>query len=31
VIRWFFRHPMHVQKSADGYLDMLRAGLRVQR
>jgi ubiquinone/menaquinone biosynthesis C-methylase UbiE len=24
VIRWFFRHPMHVQKSADGYLDMLR-------
>jgi ubiquinone/menaquinone biosynthesis C-methylase UbiE len=25
VIRWLFRHPMHVQKSADGYLDMLRA------
>jgi ubiquinone/menaquinone biosynthesis C-methylase UbiE len=25
VIRWFFRHPMHVQKSADGYLQMLRA------
>lgn len=25
VIRWFFRHPMHVQKSAEGYLDMLRA------
>jgi ubiquinone/menaquinone biosynthesis C-methylase UbiE len=25
VIRWFFRHPMHVQKSADEYLDMLRA------
>lgn len=25
VIRWFFRHPMHVQKSADGYLAMLRA------
>lgn len=24
VIRWFFRHPMHVQKSADGYLEMLR-------
>jgi len=24
VIRWFFRHPMHVQKSADEYLDMLR-------
>ncbi len=24
VIRWFFRHPMHVQKSADGYLAMLR-------
>jgi ubiquinone/menaquinone biosynthesis C-methylase UbiE len=24
VIRWFFRHPMHVQKSADGYLQMLR-------
>ncbi|HEY0199068.1 MAG TPA: methyltransferase domain-containing protein [Rhodanobacter sp.] len=24
VIRWFFRHPMHVQKSADGYLTMLR-------
>lgn len=24
VIRWFFRHPMHVQKSAEGYLDMLR-------
>jgi ubiquinone/menaquinone biosynthesis C-methylase UbiE len=23
VIRWFFRHPMHVQKSADGYLQML--------
>ncbi|PMS19113.1 SAM-dependent methyltransferase [Trinickia dabaoshanensis] len=25
VIRCLFRHPMHVQKSADGYLDMLRA------
>jgi ubiquinone/menaquinone biosynthesis C-methylase UbiE len=24
VIRLFFRHPMHVQKSADGYLDMIR-------
>ncbi|WP_206955670.1 class I SAM-dependent methyltransferase [Trinickia acidisoli] len=24
VIRLLFRHPMHVQKSADGYLDMLR-------
>ncbi|MDI6933624.1 methyltransferase domain-containing protein [Serratia sp. Se-PFBMAAmG] len=24
VIRWFFRHPMHVQKSAAGYLQMLR-------
>jgi ubiquinone/menaquinone biosynthesis C-methylase UbiE len=24
VIRWLFRHPMHVQKSADGYLQMLR-------
>jgi ubiquinone/menaquinone biosynthesis C-methylase UbiE len=24
VIRWFFRHPMDVQKSADEYLDMLR-------
>ncbi|MEP6898071.1 MAG: SAM-dependent methyltransferase, partial [Rhodanobacter sp.] len=24
VIRWFFRHPMQVQKSADGYLQMLR-------
>ena len=24
VIRWLFRHPMHVQKTADGYLDMLR-------
>lgn len=24
IIRWFFRHPMHVQKSADGYLQMLR-------
>lgn len=24
VIRWFFRHPMEVQKSAEGYLDMLR-------
>lgn len=23
VIRWFFRHPMHVQKSADDYLAML--------
>ncbi|HEX8590438.1 class I SAM-dependent methyltransferase [Pseudomonas sp.] len=23
VIRWFFRHPMHVQKSAAQYLDML--------
>ncbi|HVW50775.1 MAG TPA: class I SAM-dependent methyltransferase [Trinickia sp.] len=26
VIRLLFRHPMHVQKSADGYLDMLREG-----
>ena len=25
VIRWFFRHPMHVQKSAHEYLDMIRA------
>jgi len=25
VIRLLFRHPMHVQKSADGYLAMLRA------
>jgi ubiquinone/menaquinone biosynthesis C-methylase UbiE len=25
VIRWFFRHPMDVQKSADEYLAMLRA------
>lgn len=25
VIRWLFRHPMHVQKSAAQYLDMLRA------
>lgn len=25
VIRWFFRHPMHVQKSAPEYLAMLRA------
>ncbi|MDB5980285.1 MAG: methyltransferase domain protein [Pseudomonas sp.] len=24
VIRWLFRHPMHVQKSAGHYLDMLR-------
>lgn len=24
VIRWLFRHPMHVQKSAEQYLDMLR-------
>ncbi|MDO8696943.1 MAG: methyltransferase domain-containing protein [Pseudomonas sp.] len=24
VIRWLFRHPMQVQKSAAGYLDMLR-------
>jgi ubiquinone/menaquinone biosynthesis C-methylase UbiE len=24
MIRWFFRHPMHVQKSADEYLAMLR-------
>jgi len=24
VIRWFFRHPMEVQKSADEYLAMLR-------
>lgn len=23
VIRWFFRHPMHVQKSAAQYLEML--------
>jgi ubiquinone/menaquinone biosynthesis C-methylase UbiE len=26
VIRLLFRHPMQVQKSADGYLDMLRTG-----
>jgi ubiquinone/menaquinone biosynthesis C-methylase UbiE len=26
VIRLLFRHPMHVQKSANGYLDMIRAG-----
>jgi len=26
VIRLLFRHPMHVQKSADGYLQMLRTG-----
>lgn len=26
VIRLLFRHPMHVQKSADGYLQMLRDG-----
>ncbi|HTV85572.1 MAG TPA: methyltransferase domain-containing protein [Dyella sp.] len=25
VIRWFFRHPMQVQKSADEYLAMLRS------
>ncbi|HEX7815961.1 class I SAM-dependent methyltransferase [Dyella sp.] len=25
VIRWFFRHPMEVQKSADEYLAMIRA------
>ncbi|MFS2157744.1 class I SAM-dependent methyltransferase [Pseudomonas sp. Pseusp122] len=24
VIRWFFRHPMHVQKSAAQYLQMIR-------
>ncbi|NWD50943.1 class I SAM-dependent methyltransferase [Pseudomonas gingeri] len=24
VIRWLFRHPMHVQKSAAQYLDMIR-------
>lgn len=24
VIRWLFRHPMHVQKSAAEYLDMIR-------
>ncbi|MCO7513243.1 methyltransferase domain-containing protein [Pseudomonas guariconensis] len=24
VIRWLFRHPMHVQKSAEQYLRMLR-------
>lgn len=24
VIRWLFRHPMHVQKSAEAYLQMLR-------
>ena len=24
VIRWLFRHPMQVQKSAEQYLDMLR-------
>jgi len=26
VIRLLFRHPMHVQKSANGYLDMIRNG-----
>lgn len=26
VIRLLFRHPMHVQKSADGYLHMIRDG-----
>lgn len=26
VIRLLFRHPMHVQKSAHGYLDMIRRG-----
>ncbi len=26
VIRLLFRHPMHVQKSADAYLDMIRQG-----
>jgi ubiquinone/menaquinone biosynthesis C-methylase UbiE len=26
VIRLLFRHPMHVQKSAQGYLDMIRDG-----
>lgn len=26
VIRLLFRHPMHVQRSAAGYLDMIRAG-----
>ena len=32
VIRWFFRHPMHVQKSADGYLQMLREqGFKFER
>ncbi|PTR22795.1 methyltransferase family protein [Luteibacter sp. OK325] len=25
VIRWFFRHPMHVQKTANEYVEMLRA------
>ena len=25
VIRLLFRHPMHVQKSANGYLDMIRS------
>ncbi|MGG2395529.1 class I SAM-dependent methyltransferase [Pseudomonas sp. SH1-B] len=25
VIRWLFRHPMHVQRSAQQYLDMLGA------
>ncbi|WP_134676084.1 class I SAM-dependent methyltransferase [Ectopseudomonas khazarica] len=25
VIRWLFRHPMHVQRSAQQYLDMLAA------
>ncbi|GAC1029979.1 class I SAM-dependent methyltransferase [Pseudomonas sp. No.21] len=24
VIRWLFRHPMHVQRTAEQYLDMLR-------
>jgi ubiquinone/menaquinone biosynthesis C-methylase UbiE len=32
VIRLLFRHPMQVQKSADGYLDMLRgAGFAFER
>lgn len=26
IIRWLFRHPMEVQRSADEYLAMLRAG-----
>lgn len=32
VIRLLFRHPMHVQRSAEGYLDMIRdAGFTFER